>query len=204
MRKQPRALEVVQIDGPVTDVALDPGDHSVGMARPERGRTYERGVADGMARARAELGTALDAAQAMSRTLAEKVEADSTATMDSVVRLGLGVARKIVAREINAHDLAAAARRAMKKLVNASHVTVRLNPLDLETMREEAGDLGDEARDTDSVALVADESVGRGGCVVDAGGQSVDARIESQLARMWELLTGEDHEPSAAMGGKTC
>jgi len=189
MRRQP-TVEVIESPAPIVEVLLDTGAPTEPRRAPDE-RAYEQGFAAGAEQARAELASAVAAARAAAKEFTRRREMDTVGGTDGVVRLALGVAERILVREVSTHDLAAAAQRAMRRLTNATQVRVLLNPEDLGAVQSEDIDLSDNGRLADGVELVADASVGRGGCVVSAKGETVDARIESQIAKMWEMLTGE-------------
>ena len=112
------------------------------------------------------------------------------------VRLALAIAKKIIGHEtehgpvIN-HVL----KTAMKKVVDPRHLTVRLNPKDIDTVngfKQElllAEDFGAVLR------LEADEMIQRGGCMIETKLGDLDARIDQQIKIIEELLKDQLPKP---------
>jgi flagellar assembly protein FliH len=63
-----------------------------------------------------------------------------------------------------------------------------MNPQDLETMQNGDSMMADELKKLAPVQIVPDDSVSRGGCLLESEFGRIDQRIESQLARIAEEL----------------
>ncbi len=101
--------------------------------------------------------------------------------VDEMVALSLAIARKVVQRELetNKESVLSALEGALKKVVAGGEVAIRVNPRDLEIVRQYAPELvkcGDGVKD---VSIDGDESVSRGGCLIDTRFGEIDATIES-------------------------
>jgi flagellar biosynthesis/type III secretory pathway protein FliH len=72
----------------------------------------------------------------------------------------------------------------------AGAVTVRVHSDDLPAVEARQGELAAKAPGASAIALVADDNVGRHGCVIETAQGRVDARLESQLAALERALTG--------------
>lgn len=111
-----------------------------------------------------------------------------------VLELALAIARKIVGQIVETnHDVVASiVREALRKVPDQDEITVRMNPLDIVYM-EAIGPsmLEDVINSNNSVRFQPDESIGQGGCVVETAMGAIDARIESQLKAIEEILRGE-------------
>jgi flagellar assembly protein FliH len=71
--------------------------------------------------------------------------------------------------------------RALAETPANDHSVARLNPADVAT-------LGDTRALPPGVTVIADASVGRGGCVLEVGPAMIDARIETALERVRHVL----------------
>ena len=94
-------------------------------------------------------------------------------TEEQMVQLALGVARRIVHREVTLDKdlLIAMARVALDRLGESAKVTVRLNPEDFQaTISAQAA-----AWHGTHVTVVADARVSRGGCRIDSDFGAIDA-----------------------------
>lgn len=102
------------------------------------------------------------------------------------VRLSVAIAEKLVRSELRHRpELAAETVRELLQLAaGSSDVSVRLHPLDLELIQQHRAD--DSSGFTSAVAVrwVADDRLARGDCVVESRQGEIDARLETQLARI--------------------
>jgi flagellar assembly protein FliH len=98
-----------------------------------------------------------------------------------VVKLAVEVAKKIVHREIHADPdvIQTLVRVALSHVAEKSAVTIHLNPADYSHLLERRAELSQAAaRD---VALLADKSIERGGCLIQTTCGDIDARIEEKF-----------------------
>jgi len=113
-----------------------------------------------------------------------------------MVQLALAIARRVALREVSLDRelLAAMARVALDRLSEASRVTIRVHPADLESLA--AARHGDLAGD--HVTLVADVRVGRGGCRLESECGTVEAGVDAQIRELGRALLGDDDGGGAA------
>ena len=105
------------------------------------------------------------------------------------VRLALAIAKKVIGHEaehgpVIHHVLKAA----MKKVVDPRHLTVRLNPQDIDTVNGFKQELllGDDFGA--HLRLEADDTIQRGGCMIETRLGDLDARIDRQIKIIEDLL----------------
>lgn len=114
--------------------------------------------------------------------------------------LALAIAAKLLEREVT--DAAATRTLIAHALANvpvSGRLTIRLNPADADLLREARGKpLAEGAVLPEDATLVADPSLKRGGCIVESGAGSLDARLETQLALVARALRGTDQEAAHA------
>ena len=162
--------------------ALRAGAGAVREAARQEG--FETGRADGVA----ETAVALAAAHAEAARLV--AEAGPTA-----IALATKMAEKIVGRAVALapETMAEIAGEALAGCrPGAGTVRVRIHPDDLPPVEARREAL--EARaPAATLELVADETVGRHGCVIETPQGRVDARLETQLAALERALTGGRH-----------
>ena len=111
----------------------------------------------------------------------------------TVVDLALEIAAAIVDHEISVADSPgrAALARAIAVAPDRAELIARLHPDDAALLAD-AADLAPGR----SVTVVADPSIARGGCMLDAGGSRIDARVDTAFARVRAALLGvDDSEP---------
>jgi flagellar biosynthesis/type III secretory pathway protein FliH len=141
---------------------------------------FETGRADGVAEAAVALAAA--------RTEAARLVAAAGPT---AIALAAKMAERIVGRAVNLapETMAEIAGEALAGCrPGAGTVRVRIHPDDLPAVEARRAAL--EARaPAAAIELVADEAVGRHGCVIETPQGRVDARLETQLAALERALT---------------
>jgi flagellar assembly protein FliH len=119
-----------------------------------------------------------------------------------LVRLALGIAERVLHQQIalDRGVVIEMAKTAIARLIERDTVTVRVNPADLERMREHRDELI-AIGDIRNLRVVEDQRVDRGGVVVDTEAGTIDARIATQLDEARKILHIEDDvivEPAPA------
>jgi flagellar assembly protein FliH len=109
------------------------------------------------------------------------------------LRLALAIAKKIIGYETETGSvIGPVVKMAMQKVADPRHLTVRLNPRDIDTVKTFKGEWFPDDEVGAVFRLEADEAIGRGGCIVETNLGDVDARIDQQIriieARLTELL----------------
>jgi type III secretion protein L len=125
--------------------------------------------------ARAAAARARDAAEKELRTLAVKI------------------AEKILGRELALRPEAVndVVAQALAYAGDPHDVVVRLNPADLEAIERGKPRLIERVRSARAVTFRAEESIPRGGCIVETELGIVDARLSTQLEAIERALKGE-------------
>ena len=105
-----------------------------------------------------------------------------------VVKLALAVSKKIVHREIQADRdiIQTLVRVALGHVSEKSSVTIHLNPVDYSYLLERKNELSQsEGRD---IALLADKSIERGGCLIQTDCGDIDARIDEKFREVEQVF----------------
>ena len=115
-------------------------------------------------------------------------------TEKQMVQLALAVARRVVHREVSLDPqvLATLMRVALERVSDAAKVTVRLNPVDHQSVTEA---LSGSANG--QVTVTADGRVPRGGCKVESEYGDVDAGVDAQIQEIARALLGGDGSTGA-------
>jgi flagellar assembly protein FliH len=163
------------------------------IAQESRKRGRDEGAAAGRAAADASmeemLGTMrglLEMARVERHKLIEEAEPE-------LVRLAFGIAERVLHQQV-ALDRGVAvemAKVAIARLIERDTVTVRVNPADLEHMREHRDELI-AIGDIRNLRVVEDKRVDRGGVVIDSDTGTIDARIRTQLDEARKILHIDD------------
>lgn len=119
-----------------------------------------------------------------------------------LVRLALGIAERVLHQQValDRGVVVEMARTAIARLIERDSVTVRVNPADLERMREHREELI-AIGDIRNLRMLEDKRVDRGGIVVETAAGTIDARIGTQLDEARKILHIEDDvvvEPAPA------
>lgn len=169
--------------------------HAAGL---EQGRKegYETGFAQGKTEAEAAMAASVnDAAETASRTLsAANVQAKQTVLSSEcqILEIALAAAEKILSYEIitNSEAVVYIVKQAMEKVRNQEQISVRINPADFEAVVGAKRELEAIMQREQSVEIVADQTISRGGCIIDSAFGSADARIETQLQAIQSAVRG--------------
>jgi flagellar assembly protein FliH len=158
-----------------------------------RQQGYEEGYQAGMAAAREELAPA---ATAMAHALAEaqQLRAEAADQVEArAVELSLRLAEKVLAGtlEVQPERVVDVVRGALRCLVDRERVTVQVNTLDLELVRDAVEPIASTLGGIDNIDVQEDRRVARGGALVRSAAGEVDATIETKLARAREVLESE-------------
>jgi flagellar assembly protein FliH len=163
------------------------------IAQEARKRGHDEGVAAGRSAADAAmndmLGTMrglLEMARIERNKLIQEAEPE-------LVRLAFGIAERVLHQQV-ALDRGVAvemAKVAIARLIERDTVTVRVNPADLERMRDHRDELI-AIGDIRNLRVVEDKRVDRGGVVIDSDTGTIDARIRTQLDEARKILHIDD------------
>jgi flagellar biosynthesis/type III secretory pathway protein FliH len=109
---------------------------------------------------------------------------------DDLVRLAVRIAERILGRELQLSPDAVAdvAAAALAEAPGARRLLVRAHPDDLPALERARERLAAAVPDGE-LAFGGDPAIARGGCVIDAGGGEIDARLATQLAALERALT---------------
>ena len=107
-----------------------------------------------------------------------------------IVELAKSVASRILRREARTdHELVRrTVRAALENLTEREHATVHLSPHDIEALTTHGVTLEEEFRPFERVDVVADDRVPHGGCTVETKTVDIDARLDTQLRRIFDAL----------------
>lgn len=110
-----------------------------------------------------------------------------------VVKLALAIARKVVCQEVktNKEVVLCVAKEALSKIDVPGEIKVKLNPSDLQFIKETKDQLSNFLHNIENVTFEAEESISSGGCVIETNLGEIDARIEKQFNVVEEIFQSE-------------
>jgi flagellar assembly protein FliH len=148
---------------------------------------------DGYAAGVAEADAAMADMLAAMRTLIDVARTERHALLTSaepeLVRLALGIAERVLHQQVALDHgvVVEMAKAAISRIVDREKITVRVNPADIERMREHREELL-TLGDVKTMQVVEDQRVDRGGVVLETDAGSIDAKISTQLAEVRKIL----------------
>jgi flagellar assembly protein FliH len=182
-----RELQHIQRAGEHSAAAESPAAPAVPVVTQEQLQAeYERGRDDArheLVQAYAALNGLIAGLKRESQEMLEAVDQVSTV-------MGLKIASRILDRELSdPAALQSIIHAALAHVPAKEKLVIRLNPADrilIESLRNEDSN-GHSLIPTDAI-LMADASVGRGGCVIDSTIGTLDARKDTQLRLIEQAL----------------
>lgn len=158
-----------------------------------RAEGYAEGLALGREDGHTEVAAAAEAltvALADAATLRERLAAE---TEQDAVALALTLAAKVLAGalEVQPERVLDAVRGALRRVAERRHITVLVDPADLELVGAAIGELQSQAGGIEHCEVQADRRVGRGGAIVRTVECEVDATVQTQLERAREVVQAE-------------
>jgi len=185
-----------QLDAPPPGSAEEIAD-VLSAVRAEADRIREEARAAGQAEGRAAgIAAAQEAAQPALAALAAaagavnelRAQLAAEAEQDAV-ELALRIAEQILAGaiEVQPERVVDVARNALRHLIDRRHVTLVVNPADLELVSDSVETLSAQLGGIEHLSVQADRRVGRGGAIARTEAGDIDAGLPTQLARAREI-----------------
>jgi flagellar biosynthesis/type III secretory pathway protein FliH len=144
------------------------------------------GYEAGMREARAEVQAQIDGLHALGAACRSALERGIEGVEEAAVEIAFAAAAKIVGDAAVAETgVRALVREALRRVATRGEIVVRVCAADFALLGGSAAQLGADAA---QVSLVADARIAAGGCVIETGEGSLDARLETQLQSLLEAL----------------
>lgn len=153
-----------------------------------RQRGLREGRAEGLAQAQKELAVEIARIKALAEQIPQTMQAGVASLEDLAVAIAFEAVGKILGITlVTAPAVAAAVRQAAAQAVQREPLTVRLHPADLALLRE-AGLQDSIVGEDRPITWLPDPRLELGGCVIEAAGGELDARLETQMDRFKATL----------------
>ncbi len=159
----------------------------IASARAEAEEIRCKASASGLDQARNEAAAMISAATLKREELLSGVQRD-------VVSLAMERANKVSHRELDLRPelIAELCGDVIQQVLLASSVIMHVHPDDLAVVRGRQDALSERLEKGASFRIVEDETIGRGGCVIESDMGRIDARLETQLAAIERALLADD------------
>ncbi|MEW6105843.1 MAG: FliH/SctL family protein [Bacillota bacterium] len=169
-------------------------------AEQERARilkeAYDRGYEDGRAEATAKViehaRDLLEYLETLVQGVAQAAENAVRAAEDTVARLAIEIAEKILRREVSVDGsiVLEMVRESVEKAKAGGPIKIRVSAWDLDRVRDFRDEIMRIADDVTSIEIIEDPRVEPGGCIVETDFGSVDARLGTQLREIRRAFFG--------------
>ena len=155
-----------------------------------RQEAFTEGVLAGRRQADEDFGTCTGTLRAACDQLTQLHETILKNNIEEMHAMVLEIAEKIIRHSIQEQSdtILATLEEAIRLAVKSEEFEIRVNPEDLEIIKQKKQALIDEISGLNNIILKEDKSVERGGCLLESVNCSVDATITSQLQVINEAL----------------
>jgi type III secretion protein L len=169
--------------GRIIDSARREAQSILDEAERRRDAEIEAARQEGYEAGLAHWNEALLAAQAARDSLQAEYETE-------LVKLAVQIARKIIGEELRTHPEAVVGivRESLRSVRHERSLTIQVNPKDLAEVQPRLDRLQEAAGPGRHMQVVPDPAVSPGGCIVESDVGIIDARLETQLKCLEEIL----------------
>jgi flagellar assembly protein FliH len=171
-----------------------------------RKKAFGEGVLEGRRQADKDFGSCAQTLLSACNQLTNLHETILRNNLDEMHSLVMEIAEKIIRHSLHdqSETILATIEDAIHLAVKSEEFQIRVNPEDLEVIKQKKNEIIEEISGLDNIVLKADRSVERGGCLLESVNCTVDATITSQLQVIKEALqsTPESAPAAAAFPGE--
>lgn len=120
-----------------------------------------------------------------------RIEEQWAALEPELLSLAVEIARKIVRHEIDGHQeyILSAVKTALYQLRDKREIKLHLNASDYEFLRDRKEEIRSSFDGLQSVEMIEDRRIEKGGVLIESVSGRLDARLESQFAEVEKTLT---------------
>lgn len=174
----------------VEDEAAGEARRVLADAQMQRDEILAAAREEGIARGRAELAVSLAALVEAIEGIADVPGLVEDQLVESATALACEIAAKVVRAEIETRPelIAGIVRKAIRKASKRERLVIRVHPDDLDACRQAAPDIVERMGGIDTIRVVDEPRVTRGGCIIETPAGDVDAMLETQLGRIATAL----------------
>lgn len=179
------------------EISIDPAV-AMAEARVEAEEKVQEAYAEGLRRGEEagrerfneSLAECEAALQSAGRALVEARTEFLESLEPQVITVVEAIVRRVLRREAATDPelVKTMAREAIMCLAGQERLIVRVNPQDLQALRDHRVTLLSEIEGVDRFEIVGDESVSPGGCVAESDRSLIDGRIETQIKEIFDRL----------------
>jgi type III secretion protein L len=167
----------------VVSIAQERARQIIAQAERESDEIREKAHQEGKAQGLAEWNRILAQASKRAEELTKSWE-------ETMLRLSVRVAEKIVGEQLRLHPdtIVEIVREVLKNVRPGKRLAIQVNPSEAQRVRARIDRLKEGVGVSSEIEIVATASVPAGGCVIDSELGIIDARLETQLKCLEEIL----------------
>ncbi len=111
----------------------------------------------------------------------------------AVVKMALAIAERVVKREVSLDEglVLRQIHEATKRVVGVERIKLRVNPKDEEYVRDHRPGILTSTDAVRELVIEGDETIERGGCILESDSGNVDALIATQMERIEAAMLSE-------------
>jgi type III secretion protein L len=167
----------------IVDAARAEAEAILRDAEARRSAIEEAAQAEGFRQGLSQWNQALQSVRESQASLETKYEPE-------LVKMAIRIARKIIGEDLKMRPetIVSIARECLRGVRHDEALTVRVNPAHVEDVERNVARLVETLGPSRRVQVQGDSAIEPGGCVVESVVGVIDARLETQLRRLEEIL----------------
>ncbi len=152
---------------------------------------YDRGFSDAKSQLESEMlqvneqkiKTKTQQIDAFISNLTKELQNFKNKTEQLLPKYAIAIAEKVIKQQVETSNkiILSQINEAVRRIVGADKIRIRLNPLDEINVREAKGNVVEGVDSIREIIIEADEKIERGGCIIESEMGNVDAKISTQL-----------------------
>ncbi len=156
---------------------------------------FQHGQSDAEAKVLEETETLLDYLRDLGQAISLSQEKVIMSAEESIGKLALAVAGKLIRREIHADESVVEdiVRESLEAVKSGNSIKLKVNARDIDRIRDCKDILLQAADNIPDFEIVEDPRIEQGGCIIETDFGIVDARIDSQLQEIGRAFFGNTH-----------
>lgn len=164
-------------------ILADAKEKSKGYEKEARDAGYQNGHEEGFAAGKDEVGRLIDRLHSVLSKAIERRNRIIDETETQLINLVLLIAQKVVKviSENQKNVVINNVVQALRKLKSRGDVAIRVNLADLELTTDNVKEFMRMVENVNSITVLEDSTVERGGCIIETDFGEIDARISSQM-----------------------
>lgn len=145
--------------------------------------SFQQGVTEGLEQAKSDYGLSINALQSICDQLSSIRDTILKNSMDEMKELVLIISEKIIRNSLASQKetIFRTVEEAITKAVKSDEFIISVNADDYEVINEKSGNFIRSVSGLENIIVRVDDTIERGGCLIESSNCTVDATVASQL-----------------------